>query len=135
MPNKRRVATAPGSCGDRLLVALSPYKSHILSWAPIQLGQHHLKPYAAAVGSSGRVTKSDLGQNSTPHPFSRDVLQPCSFDSHRAGWLTRSVSISIVHPYTPVVRLQGLCFSEQHAQTVGHLFPSAVVAPQTTTLG
>ena len=64
-----------------------------------------LKPYAVTLGPSGRDTTSDLGQNSTPPPLSSYVLQPFSFASRCTGWETRSVSISIIHPCTPVVRL------------------------------
>ena len=58
-----------------------------------------------------------------PLPLSRVVLQPCSFDSRYAGRVTRSVSISLVSPNTPLGKLQGLCSSEPHAQTVQYLFP------------
>ena len=92
-PHKRRVAMAPENYGDRELVLLWPYKCLSLSVATIQLGQHHLKPYAVTLGPSGRVTKSDVGRTSTPLPLSRVVLQPCSFDSRCAGRATRSVSI------------------------------------------
>ena len=126
---------APESCGDRVLVVSSPYKSHTLSVATIQLGQHHLKSYAVTFGPSDRVTKSDVGRNSTPPLLSSFVLQPCSFDSRCAGRVSRSVSISTIAPHTHFVRLWGLCFGEPHAQTVDDLFPSSVVAVQTTTLG
>ena len=106
-PHKRQVAMAPVSSGDRVLVVSSPHKSHTHSWASIQLGQHKLKPFAA---------DPDWGQNSTPAPLSNVVLQPCSFDSHCAGWVARSVNISIIHSYAPVMRLRGICFGEQHAR-------------------
>ena len=126
---------APESCGDRVLVVSSPYMSHTLFVATIQLGQHHLKPYAVTFGSSDRVTKSDVGRNSTPPLLSSFVSQPCSFGSHCAGRVTRSMSISIISPYTPVVRCRGLCFGVQHAQTAEDLLPSSVVAAQTATVG
>ena len=68
------------SCSDRVLVVLWPYKCHTLSVATIQLGQHHLKPYVANLGPSGRVTKSDVGRNFTPPLLSSFVLQHWSFD-------------------------------------------------------
>ena len=109
---------APVSCGDRVLVVSSPYKSNTHSWASIQLGQHKLKPFATTLGPSVRVTKWDVGQNSTPAPLSNVVLQPCSFDSHCAGWVARSLKKSIIHSYTPVMRLRGIRFGEQHARTL-----------------
>ena len=132
---KRQVAMAPDSCGDRVVVVSSPYKSHTQSSSTIQLGQFKLYPFAATLGPAGWVKKSDLGQNSTPHPLSSFVLQPCSFGSHCAGWVTRSVSISIIPPYNPVVRFRGLCFCVQHAQTAEELLPSSVVEAPTATVG
>ena len=114
---------APDSCGERVLVVSSPYKSHTLSVATIQLGQHHLKPFALTLGPSSGNTTADLGQNSTPPPLSRVVLQPCSFDTRCTGRVGRSVRISIVHLYTLVIRLQGSCFSGQHGETVERSFP------------
>ena len=101
----------------------SPCKSHTLSVATIQLGQHHLKPYAVTLGPSSGNTTSDLGQNSKPPPLSSFVLQPCSFDTRCTGRVRRSVRISIVHLYTLVIRLQGSCFSGQHGETVERSFP------------
>ena len=134
-PHKRQVAMAPESCGDRVVVVSSPYKSHTQSSASIQLGQHHLKSFAASLGRSCRVTKSGWSLNSTPPPLSSFVLRPCSFGSHCAGRVTRSVSISIIPSYTPVIRFQSVSSSESHAQTVEDLLPSSVVAAPTTTVG
>ena len=76
-----------------------------------------------------------MGRNTTPAPLSSFVLQSCSFGSHYAGWVTRSVSISIIPPYKPVVRFRGLCFCVQHAQTAEDLLPSSVVEAPTATVG
>ena len=73
--------------------------------ASIQLGQQHLEAIPCNPWQSGRDTTSDLGQNSTPPPLSSFVLQPCFFGSRCTEWVTRSVRISIIHPYTHFVRL------------------------------
>ena len=135
-PHRHQVATSPESCGDRVVVVSSPYKSHTHSRASIQVGQHHLKPFAATVGPSSRVTKSDVGRNSTPPPLCTVVLQPCSFGSRCAGWVTRSVRISIIHPHTPVLRfLASASVKRMHEQTVEDLFQSSVVAAPTAIVG
>ena len=87
-PHKCQVAMAPVSSGDRVLVVSSPYKGHTHSWASIQLGQHKLKPFATT-----RIWAKTL------RPLlSNVVLQPCSFDSHCAGWVARSIK-KINHPF------------------------------------
>ena len=89
--------------------------------ASIQLGQHYLEAIRCNLWPSGRDTTSDLGQNSTPPPLSSFVLQSCFFGSRCTGWLTRSVRISTISPYTPLGKLQGPCFGDPHAQTVEDL--------------
>ena len=126
---------ASESYGVRVLFVSSPYKKHAILQHQSSSASSTWKPYAVTLGPSGRVTKSDVGRNSTPPLLSSFVLQPCSFGSHCAGWVTRSVSISIISPYTPVVRCRGLCFGVQHAQTAEDLLPSSVVAAQTATVG
>ena len=92
---------------------------------------HSLRPFSPQIVLQSRIG----GQKTTPHPLCSFVSQPCSFGSHCAGRVTRSVSISIISRHTPLGKLQGPCFGEPHAQTVEDLFPSSVVAAQTTTRG
>ena len=69
------------------------------------------------------MSQSRIGVETPCRLLSRG-LYCSSFGSHCAGRVTISVSISIILPYTPVVRFQSLCCSELKAQTVEDLFPS-----------
>ena len=54
LPHKRQVAMAPESCGDKVVVVTSPYKSDTHSPASIQLGQHKFKTFAANLALRSR---------------------------------------------------------------------------------
>ena len=105
---------APESCGHKVLVVSSPYKIHTHSRASIQLGQHHLKPYAPftlEVVSESRIWVCSF------------VLQPWSFGSHCAGWVTRSARRSIIPPHTTVVRLPKPLFGWTACANCGRSVP------------
>ena len=128
---------APDSCGDRVVVVSSPYKSHTLSLATIQLGQQHLEAIPCNPWPSGGVTEVGCGgQNSTPPPLSSFVLQPC-FIRLTLHWMGNTISKNLNHPsihaFCQIIRAP--ISGNPHAQTVEDLFPSSVVAAQTTTLG
>ena len=123
---------APESCGDRVVVVSSPYKSHTQSSASIQLGQHHLKSFAEnlALRSCHKV-----GLGLKLHAASLELCVAALLLRLTLRWTGNKISKHLNRPYARVVRLQGLCFREQHAQTVGDLLPSSVVAAPTSTAG
>ena len=123
---------APVSSGDRVLVVSSPYKSHTHSWASIQLGQHKLKPFAADPWALSSCHKVGWWAK-TPRPLLIPVLQPCSLRL-TLRWMGSKISKHLNHPSTPVMRLRGICFGEQHARILWTISSHRPLSQHQTTL-